>query len=351
MADELTPAFPTGSELAFALIESSQAAALLLDEGLTVVAASTSFLRTFALDSADVVDRPIQDLGSGEWALPQLRSLLRATASGAAAIEAYEMDLKGPDDATRQLVLHAQKLEYGVASAPMRILLTLTDVTKARGVEKLKDDLLREKAIALQEVQHRVANSLQIIASVILQSARKAQSEESRGQLRDAHNRVMSVAALQQQLATSRVGDVELRPYFTQLCDSLGASMIQDHDQVSLVADIDDSVVEASISISLGLLVTELVINALKHAFPDGRKGKVVVGYKSDGRTWTLCVCDDGVGFNPHKGGVKAGLGTSIVQALARQLKSEVEVTDNTPGAKVSIIHKGATPLPAPAAV
>jgi two-component sensor histidine kinase len=338
MADVSPLAALAGPELAFALIESSQAAALLLDENLTVVAVSTSFLRAFKMTLEDVVGREAFALGAGEWAVPQLRSLLNATASGAAAIDAYEMDLKGDAGAIRRLVLHAQKLEYGLTAAPIRLLLTVTDVTRARGVETLKDQLLHDKAIALQEVQHRVANSLQIIASVILQSARKVQSEESRGHLRDVHNRVMSVAALQQQLSTSRIGNVELGPYFKQLCDSLGASMIQDHGQVTLATDIDDTVVEASVSISLGLLVTELVINCLKHAFPDGRKGEVVVGYHRDGAGWTLCVKDNGVGMPAAPGGAKPGLGTSIVQALAKQLRGVVEVVDNAPGTKVSII-------------
>ena len=129
---------------------------------------------------------------------------------------------------------------------------------------------------------------------LILQSARKAQSEESRGQLRDAHNRVMSVAALQQQLATSQIGDVALQPYFAQLCDSIGPSMIQDHDQISLKVEVDDGLVDANTSISLGLLVTELVINCLKHAFPNGRKGQITVRYRHQGPAWTLEVEDDG---------------------------------------------------------
>lgn len=76
-------------------------------------------------------------------------------------------------------MLNAQKLNYGNTDQ-IRLLLSVSDVTDARLAEKLKDDLLREKAILLQEVQHRVANSLQIIASILLQSARKVQSEESR---------------------------------------------------------------------------------------------------------------------------------------------------------------------------
>ena len=85
----------------------------------------------------------------------------------------------------------------------MRLLLAVSDVTDARLAEKLKDDLLREKAILFQELQHRVANSLQIIASVLMQSARRMQSAETTSHLYDAHSRVMSVAALQQQLAAS----------------------------------------------------------------------------------------------------------------------------------------------------
>jgi len=351
MADEPVSALPAVSDLASALIESSQAAALLLDAGLAVVAVSNSFLLAFNLPLNEVVGRKVSELGNGEWAVPQLGSLLRATASGAARIDAYEMELSRPNGAHSSLVLHAQKLDYGLDAAPLRLLLTVTDVTRARGVERLKDALLHDKAIALQEVQHRVANSLQIIASVILQSARKAQSEESRGQLRDAHNRVMSVAALQQQLATSQIGDVALQPYFAQLCDSIGASMIQDHELISLRVEIDDSLVDANTSISLGLLVTELVINCLKHAFPDGRKGQIAVRYHQQGQGWTLEVQDDGVGMPENAEDAQPGLGTSIVKALALQLKSTVTVSTGDPGTLVAVTHVSPTHLPDVAAV
>jgi two-component sensor histidine kinase len=237
-------------------------------------------------------------------------------------------------------VLNAQKLAYGAGEA-VRILLTVSDVTDARAAERLKDDLIREKAVLLQEVQHRVANSLQIIASVLLQSARNVQSEDVKVHLQDAHHRVMSIAAVQRQLATSNLGQVELRPYFTQLCQSLGASMIRDHDQISVAVAIDESKVDADTSVSLGLVVTELVINALKHAFPDHRNGKILVGYMSNGPNWTLSVSDDGVGMSPadDSAAAKPGLGTSIVEALARQLRAEVRVAAASPGTKVSLIH------------
>ena len=149
----------------------------------------------------------------------------------------------------------------------------------------------------------------------------------------------MSVAALQQQLAVSRLGEVALRPYFEQLCVSVGASMIRDHDQLSLHVDCDDSSVNADISVSLGLIVTELVINSLKHAFPDGRKGRIDVSYNAHGPNWTLAVADDGVGMPGDSESQTPGLGTSIVEALANQLKARVQVVGGHPGTTVSVIH------------
>jgi two-component sensor histidine kinase len=328
----------TGLALALAVVASATAPLVLLDDGFTVVAASDSFFKAFQIHQSQATGRCLFDLGSGEWNVPQLRALLKATAAGSVQIDAYEMDLKGAPPKPRRLVINAQKLDYGKPEH-VRLLLSIADVTDARLAEKVKDDLVREKAILLQEIQHRVANSLQIIASVILQSARRVQSEEARSSLRDAHSRVMSVATLQQQLAASRLGDVDLRSYFKELCESIGASMIRDRDQLALEVNADDSVVPADVSVSLGLVVTELVINALKHAFPGNRPGKIVVDYHSRGPNWTLSVADDGVGMPKDAESATPGLGTSIVAALANQLQARVQVAEAHPGTTVSLLH------------
>jgi len=324
--------------LALAMVASSEAPLLLLDGHLVVIAASVSFCRSFQIDPATASGLPVFELGAGEWDVRQLRSLLSAVASGAADVPAYEMGLPSPGGEPRQLVVRARRLDFG-DDDNVRLLVTVTDVTDARLAEKLKDDLLREKAILLQEVQHRVANSLQIIASVLMQSARKVQSEETRVHLADAHHRVMSIATLQKQLAASRLGDVALRPYFTQLCESLSASMISDHDRQSIEVGGDGSVVLADVSVSLGLIVTELVINALKHAFPGGRRGTIKVEYNTHGPNWTLSVGDDGVGMPKVGAPAVAGLGTSIVESLAKQLKARVQIANARPGTMVSVSH------------
>jgi two-component sensor histidine kinase len=324
-----------------AVIASSNEPLLFLNADLEIIAASASFCRAFQIDPATIPGRKLSELGGGEWDMPKLNSLLKATASGSVEIEAYEIDLVRKSKETRCLLVNAHRLDDG-AEATVRLLVAVTDVTLIRAEARQKDELIREKAILLQEVQHRVANSLQIIASLLMQSARKVQSEEARGHLHDAHQRVMSIAAVQRHLASSTPGDVALAPYFAQLCESLGASMIHDPRQLSIAVTVDDSVVSANVSVSLGLIITELVINALKHAFPERRHGKIKIDYRSDGSDWTLSVVDDGIGMPTGPDKAKPGLGTGIVEALARQMAGVIHVVDANPGTAVTLVHEEA---------
>jgi hypothetical protein len=250
----------TALSLTMAVVNSSPGPLLLLDGGLNIIAASASFSATFEIDAATVPGRPLSSLGGGEWDVPQLKSLLSAVASGAAKIEAYEMDLNRAGQAARRLIVHAQRLVY-LDLEHLRILMAVSDVTDARANEKLKDDALRQNHVLLQEVRHRVANSLQIIASVLLQNAKRTRSNETRGHLKDAHHRVMAIATLERQLAGSGDSDVE------------------------------------------------------------------------------LSVTDDGVGMPTDPAQVRTGLGTSIVQALAKQLDAELEIGAAHPGTRVVVAH------------
>lgn len=325
-----------------AVVVASNEPLLFLSADLTVIAASSSFCRVFDIEPKGISGKNLGELGHGEWAMPKLASLLKATASGSARIEAYEIDLVRPNKQTRSLIVHAQALDDGIKDH-VRLLVAITDVTTLRSEARQKDNLIREKEILVQEVQHRVANSLQIIASVLMQSARRVQSEEARGYLQNAHYRVMSIAALQRQLSGAQGDTVIMRDYLIQLSDSLAASMIAEPDRVSIAVTVDDSIVSADTSASLGLIVTELVINALKHAFPDQQKGLIKIDFRATARDWTLSIGDDGVGMATGSDAPKAGLGTGIVEALTKNLEAEIEVGDGNPGTIVTISHTAAT--------
>jgi two-component sensor histidine kinase len=327
----------TVTSLAMALVESSKAPLLLIDDDVVVVGASASFCNTFNLDPATIANRRLADLGAGEWDVPQLNSLLLATIAGAAEIDAYEMDLVREGKATCRLILSAHKLDY-FDTENVRIVLAATDVTATRLAEKQKDDLVREKHVLLQELQHRVANSLQIIASVLMQSAKRVQSEETRLHLQDAHSRVMSIAMLQKQLAVTQLKSVQLQTYFADLCRTISASMIDDPKRLTLKAVVDDTTTNSDVSVSMGLIVTELVINAIKHAFSKQTTGgKITVSFTEDEGAWLLSVSDNGSGMPGSEKGGKPGLGTGIVEALSKQLDATVKVINANPGTRVEV--------------
>jgi two-component system, sensor histidine kinase PdtaS len=142
-----TPLPPTAAlNLALAIVASSKAPILLLDAGLTVIAASKSFCRAFQIDPGKVAGRSLAALGGGEWNAPQLIALLKATASGFAMIEGYEMELVRAGNTNRCLVLNATKLDYADGDNA-RLILAVSDVTDARITQKLKDDLVKDKDI------------------------------------------------------------------------------------------------------------------------------------------------------------------------------------------------------------
>ncbi len=328
------------SELAQAIVDTIHDPLLVLDQDLRVVTANRAFYRTFRMDFQNIHGRPVYDLGDGQWDIPELRLLLEDVAPQHAVMEAYEVERDFPMIGRRSMLLNAREV-FNQRSARKLILLAIEDVTDRRNVERQMAELLQQKETLLQEMQHRVANSLQIIASILTLKARTVQSEETRLHLQDARDRVISVATVQQQLQASGHGEpIELGPYLSGLCATLAASMIGDSRPVSVKVEASSGMAVSAEAVSIGLITAELVINALKHAFPNGGGGEILVKYAADEANWRLTVSDNGVG-RQQNGGRRGhtGLGTIIVEALAHQLKACVEITSRSPGMIVSIVH------------
>jgi two-component sensor histidine kinase len=326
--------------LAQAIVDTVRGPLIVLDKELRVVAASRSFYEKFSADPDHTQGKHFYELGDGEWDIPKLRLLLEKVIPDQDALDEYELEHDFPRIGRRVMLLNARIVRY--EKAHTNILLGIEDVTVERGLEREKDDLLRQKEVLLDEVQHRVANSLQIIASIIMMKALSVESEETRRHLHDAHTRVISVAAVQQQLhASAAVGTMEMQPYLLKLCQALAHSMIGEDQSISLKVLGKGGIATCREAESLGLIVTEVVINALKHAFAaDTKDGLITVSYEVSGTDWKLSVSDNGIG---KPDGVfaqpKAGLGTGIVKALAKQLDSQVVTLSGPKGTTVSVTH------------
>ena len=339
--------------LAQAIVDTIREPLLVLDKDLRVVSANRSFYLMFGMKRHDVQGRPVYALGEGQWNIPELRLLLESIAPRHAVMEAYEVEQEFSGIGRRTMLLNARSVFYE-ENYDATILLAIEDITEQRAKERELQALLQHKELLLKEMQHRVANSLQIIAGILLIKARTVRSEETRQHLHDAYQRVMSVADGQRQLQASEPGalTIELGPYLSRLCKTLEVSMIGDRRPISLEVHVENGAVTSSQAVSIGLIVTELVINALKHAFPDDwSDGTVVVTYELAEPNWRLTVSDNGIGQPAgHFDKTNPGLGTTIIEALAKQLNAGVEVLMNSLGTTVSVTHAAFASWPPAAA-
>jgi two-component sensor histidine kinase len=329
------------SVLAHAIVDTVREPFVVLDEDLRVIAASRSFYRTFTVDPRDTQGKLLYELGDGVWNTPKLRTLLGKILPEHGSMDDCEVEHDFPDVGRRTMLLNARKVFYEEGSRA-NILLGIEDVTGKRFLERERDELLRQKDVLLGEIQHRIGNSLQIIANIIMSKAKAVESEETRRHLSDAHNRVVSIAAVQQHLHLSAAsGSIDLMPYLTRLCEAISNAMIGDDRSITLKVCGDGGRATNRKAESLGLIVTELVINSLKHAFnEDSRDARITIAYEVFGKNWKLVVVDNGIGKSDGVfGQPKSGLGTSIVSALASQLDAQVVTVSGPQGTTVSVTH------------
>src|ERR1700722_12465020 len=154
------------SGLAQAIVDTIRDPLLVLDQNLRVVTANRTFYQTFRMNRQSIHGRPIYGLGDGQWDIPELRLLLEDVASQHAVLEAYEVEQNFPVIGLRSMLLNAR--EVFSQKAHKLILLAIEDITDRRAAERQMAEMAQLKETLLQEMQHRVANSLQIIASILM---------------------------------------------------------------------------------------------------------------------------------------------------------------------------------------
>jgi two-component sensor histidine kinase/CHASE3 domain sensor protein len=227
------------------------------------------------------------------------------------------------------------------AIASSRKELDVLNATLEERVKTRTDDLARERdraAVLVKEINHRVANSLGLTASMVSLQARATQETALRAALAETQSRIRAIADVHKQLYQSDdARSVSLDEYLGGLLEHMRTTIHSEGQLVDLCYQLESIQMPTDASINLGIVVTEWVTNALKYAYPD-RSGEVRVRLKrvDDGRA-ELVVEDDGIGRSGDtvKG---SGLGSKIVTAMAAAVKAEVEYEDRRPGTSARII-------------
>jgi chemotaxis protein methyltransferase CheR len=332
--------------LALAIVDTLPEPFLVLDESLRLLAGSRCFYEVYGEDPADAQGRSMFELSGGQWDIPGLRQLLATVVDDRATIDGFEFERDFAKVGKRTLHLNALPIRDESGSGRM-VLVAIKDITERRVAEQEKqqllehtEELLEQQKTLLREMRHRIANSLQIIASILLLKAGAVTSEETKNELRAAHQRVMSVAAVQSHLhASDGIEQIEMGPYLTKLSSGLASSMVDPLQPIDISVSGDPGALPTSHAVSIGLIVTELIINAVKYAFPVVDSAAAIrVTFEIAKSDWKLTVADNGCGRRETKQTTaSSGLGTVLVAALAKQLKAQVSETSTQKGLIVAV--------------
>lgn len=216
--------------------------------------------------------------------------------------------------------------------------LTLEERVKARTADLA---LARERAeVLLAEVNHRVANSLQLVAVLVRMQLRSIDDKAAQDALRETQSRISAISLIHKSLYTSGdVTSVALNDYLGAMLSNLETAMKKDGHTAILKCYLEPISLHTDASVSLGVAVQELVTNAFKYAYPEDKPGEVRVRLTrlDDGKA-ELTVEDDGVGMAPDGAVAGTGLGSKIIQTMASALKTHVEYINRRPGTAARLV-------------
>jgi PAS domain S-box-containing protein len=314
---------------ALTYLSEHRAAGMITDEvlgQLHILAANQATLRLFEVSSVDELISELPRLASRD-VLSVFQEQLRAFLDGQTTFET--------ETAVRTLRGGSKDVSLRLSVVPgheqtwSRVVVSLFDLTAYKQAEQQIRNSLREKEVLLKEIHHRVKNNLQVISSLLNLQARYLPEAKSRSLFGEAQRRVQSIALVHERLYQSKdLSHVGFDEYVRALIENLFYT--QDAASRGIEASLRLGAVRLSIdaAIPCGLIVNELVTNALKYAFPEGRHGTIEIRMSTDADGCVeLQVSDDGVGLPPELNPREtASLGLELVFAFAQQIDAQVEV-------------------------
>jgi two-component sensor histidine kinase len=193
---------------------------------------------------------------------------------------------------------------------------------------------LERQAARHREVEHRVKNTLQLISSIVLLQGRRAKDDGARQALRAVQQRVAAVSVAHRHVGWSEEAEeVEVAALVREIVSDLAGSA--GRDDVAIDLDLEPVTIDGRQGAPMALLVSESVGNCLRHAFPEGRAGRVRVMLRRTGGAFELTVADDGIGM--AEGAQPTGFGLNVVQLMAQQLRGKLATDTAQPGLRLTV--------------
>ncbi|PKL70882.1 MAG: hypothetical protein CVV30_05960 [Methanomicrobiales archaeon HGW-Methanomicrobiales-1] len=230
-------------------------------------------------------------------------------------------------------------------SFPMRrddniigVVVTFIDITERKHLEEQNLKSLKEKEMLLKEIHHRVKNNMQVISSLLFMQERLVKDVKVREILRESQNRIRSLALVHEELYRSaNLDEIDYSAYLHKIVRQLSESYNVDPTAIQTQIFSEKVFLDINKAVPCSLILNELMSNAIKHAFPSGRKGIITIDFKFESGTYTLIFSDDGIGLAENiTFEWTESLGMQLIAGLVKQLNGTI-VSDRKAGTKYTI--------------
>lgn len=319
--------------LAEGIVDTLREPLLVLDGDLRIIAASRAFYVKFKVEAEQSIGRNLVELGNGQWANAELIRLLEEVVPDGTTMEDYEITHDFPKIGKRTVLLNARKI-FKAGNNTKTLLLAMEDVTERRRLEIERDLALDQSNRLLEEMNHRVMNSLAMIGSVISMEGRTLSDDECKAAFERMNNRIQAIGMLYRALSRASAFDsVMADDYLSAILRDVVSAMEGSPGAIDLDLSIDNIPLSTRIAVPLGLITNELATNSLKYAYIGSDKGKLGLRVAGGKDSIELSIWDDGPGIDENAR-VDSGLGQKLVEAFTQQLNGELSRTSGPDGTR-----------------
>jgi chemotaxis protein methyltransferase CheR len=321
--------------LAQDIVAVSREPLLVLDEHLTVVAASLSFYSLFDASPSEIIGSTFDQVANGRLDHPMLAEQLRRASSGEGPLSDFEIRREAVDG-TRIFLLHGRPIR-GDNGGSRGLVLTVQDISEQRRAETDCEEAIVRANSMLVELNHRVMNSFAMIGAILTMEGRSQQDENCRAAFERMRSRITSIAHLYRNLGRERAPEtVSADVYLQNIVSDLIASLSDPTRKIEMSFSIAKTPLPIRIAVPVGLIVNEVVTNSLKYAFPDRTHGVISVEFARTGTDHVLRIADNGAGMDAAARNT-AGLGQRLSEAFARQLHGMIEHSSGPEGTTIML--------------
>ncbi len=252
------------------------------------------------------------------------RDIIRPQIVASGSSDIYEKEFNRKDGTVFPVELHAFLIRDD-AGKPDLMWAIVRDITEQRRAKEQLEQMVNEKEVLMRELQHRVKNNLGIIASLLSLEMGNLSDKHSVKIFSDAISRIHSMSYIYDQLSrTSDARHVNLDEYIRKMTTSLLDSYTLGPDHIRLTMKLDAIKLDVKRAVPIGLILNELITNALKYAYPEGAKGVLTVELSRDGESIALIVSDNGIGLpDTIRDRSARGMGLQLIEMLAKQIRGE----------------------------